>query len=216
MRADGDASWPILRWRPPIAYRMVSSAPVGGGAGDRRWWLNAMVSAQYFHPDPQAHLAEMAAHARLFGLGVGMLTAADVRRRMWAADETACAVATVGLGVPIWAAASDRQIAAETHGRVGTINILVVVNRPVSDAALVNLVVTATEAKTQALLHNGCAATGTSSDAIAVAAPIGAVDDEGRYGGPRSTVGISAARCVAAAVGAGTRDWLRWAQSRRM
>jgi adenosylcobinamide hydrolase len=89
---------------------------------------------------------------------------------------------------------------------VGTINVLAVVPAALSDGALVNAVVTATEAKAQALAEAGVRATGTASDAICVACPVGEGDP---FGGPRSIWGSRLARAVRAAVAAGTADWQR-------
>jgi adenosylcobinamide amidohydrolase len=65
------------------------------------------------------------------------------------ADEGVHAAATVGLRVPTWAAApagtADRELAP--IWRPGTINIIVALPVPLSDAAYVNAVITATEAK---------------------------------------------------------------------
>ena len=72
---------------------------------------------------------------------------------------------------------------------------------PLGDAALVNAVVTATEAKTQALGEGGVPGTGTASDAIVVCCPTGSTE---RYGGPRSLWGARLARAVHRAVAAGT------------
>lgn len=58
-----------------------------------------------------------------------------------------------------------------------------------SDAALVNLVVTATEAKAQALAEAGVAGTGTSSAAVRVACPDGPVPDP--FGGPPLGLGFA-------------------------
>ena len=87
----------------------------------------------------------------------------------------------------------------------GTINIVVAVPVELSDAALVNAVVTATEAKTQALLEAGFPCTGTASDAICVAAAAGGTPEV--FGGPRSTWGARIARTVHAAVRAGALDY---------
>ncbi|MFN0280724.1 MAG: adenosylcobinamide amidohydrolase [Kineosporiaceae bacterium] len=215
-REEGGARWPVLVWAPGPGWRMVSTAVVGGGIGPRAWWLNAKVSMDYHHPDPAAHVRQIAVSVGAGpgaggGAGVGMLTAADVTRWMWAEDGGVSVVATVGLGLPVWAAADDAVVRLET----GTINILVRVPAPLSDAALVNAVVTATEAKTQALLEAAVPGTGTSSDAVCVACASpgdAAVLDGGRgveeYGGPRSPWGLRIARAVHAAVAAGTADWL--------
>ncbi|MFC4059645.1 adenosylcobinamide amidohydrolase [Planomonospora corallina] len=87
----------------------------------------------------------------------------------------------------------------------GTINIVVTVPVALSDAALVNAVMTVTEAKTQALVEEGFACTGTASDAVCVVAP--AEGPEEPFGGPRSVWGARVARAVHRAVRQGARDW---------
>ncbi|GAT66603.1 adenosylcobinamide amidohydrolase [Planomonospora sphaerica] len=196
-----------LLWRPGPGWRAISSAMVGGGIGPVEWVLNAQVPGGYARMDPVDHLREMAPA----GPGVGMLTAAAVDRFTRAADGGAEAVATVGLRVPTWAAAPEGVPDPELAPlyRPGTINIIVAVPVPVSDAALVNLVMTVTEAKTQALVEEGFGCTGTASDAVCVAAPeAGPGDAPGElFGGPRSVWGARAARAVHRAVRQGARDW---------
>ena len=103
--------------------------------------------------------------------------------------------ATVGLGHPTWAAAPD---VASPVSLVGTINLVVVLPEALSDAALVNAVATATEAKSQALWEAGVDGTGTATDAVCVACPQdGAVH---AFGGPRSVWGARVARAVHASV----------------
>lgn len=208
-RAEEGRGWPVLVWAPGPGWRAVSTALVGGGLGPCAWWLDAQVDKEYFHPDPVAHAREIAAGLGLApDAGVAMLTAADVRRWTSADDEGVVAAATVGLGLPVLAAVPADVAARETAEPVGTINLLVVVPSPLSDAALVNAVVTATEAKVQALAEAGVEATGTSSDAVCIACPelVGGQPDP--YGGPRSLWGARVARAVHAAVAAGTADWL--------
>ncbi|HEX2705657.1 MAG TPA: adenosylcobinamide amidohydrolase [Candidatus Lustribacter sp.] len=213
-RAESGTPWPVLSWSPPQQWRAIASTVVGGGIGPLAWWVNAMVAKDYHRSDPDAHVHEIAA---ALGLpvdrpGVGMLTAADVRAATTARDGGVAVCATVGLGWPVWAAAQEDTIAREHDVREppppGTINILVTVPVPLSGAALVNAVATATEAKTQALLETGFQASGTSSDAICIACP---VPDPARtlelYGGPRSLWGARVARAVHAAVCSGARAW---------
>jgi adenosylcobinamide hydrolase len=209
-RTEGGRAWPALLWAPGPGWRTVSTAMDGGGLGPRQWWLNAQVDRVYDHADPAAHVREIAAGLGLTGAGVGMVTAADVRCWTRADDHGVVAAATVGLGLPVFAAAPDHEIAAETVPRgPGTINVLVVVPAPLSDAALVNAVITATEAKTQALGETGVPGTGTSSDALCIACPVGTGGAYEPYGGPRSTWGARVARAVHTAVGEGTRLWLQ-------
>lgn len=124
-----------------------------------------------------------------------MLTAADVRAVSCFTDSGVEVSATVGLGHPTWAAAPD-----VTHpvSLVGTINLVVQLPERLSDAALINAVATATEAKTQALLESGVQGTGTPTDAVCIVCPeLGAPH---AFGGPRSIWGARLARAVHAAV----------------
>ena len=233
-----------LLWRFGPGWRMISSAMLGGGIGPREWVLNAQVAAGYSRMDPVEHMDALGPG----GPGVGMMTAAVVERYVTAADGGAEAVATVGLGVPTWAAAPEgvpdpglpaapaapepaSASAQEPVGpaasgparepvgtgdagmpatggrapRPGTINILVAVPVAFSDPALVNAVMTVTEAKTQALLEAGFPCTGTASDAVCVAAREDGPAEE--FGGPRSVWGARIARAVHRAVLDGARDW---------
>ena len=191
---------PALVWRFPRPLRCVSSGVLGGGLGERSWVVNAEVHEQY-HLDPGPHLARTAAALSLRGPGTGLLTAAPVRAFTTGEDGGVSCVATVGLSVPTWAAAPDGAFSP----RPGTINIVVRVPVALSDAALVNTVVTATEAKTQALADAGVPGTGTASDAVVVLCEPGGGEPYGGepYGGPRSTWGARLARAVHAAVAAG-------------
>ncbi|WP_424534862.1 adenosylcobinamide amidohydrolase [Sphaerisporangium viridialbum] len=91
----------------------------------------------------------------------------------------------------------------------GTINIIVAVPVAMSDAALVNTVMTVTEAKSQALAEAGYACTGTASDAVCVA--VRAEGPEELFGGPRSTWGSRIARAVHHSVLNGAHAWARYA-----
>jgi adenosylcobinamide amidohydrolase len=127
------------------------------------------------------------------------MTAADVRSYGRAHDGGVESVATAGMGVRGWAA-SPAEGAGGQPGP-GTINIVAALPVALSDAALVNAVATATEAKVQALLEAGYDCSGTPTDAVCVAArrPGGA---EGlvSFAGPRSVWGARLARAVHGAV----------------
>ncbi|MGW4049760.1 adenosylcobinamide amidohydrolase [Streptomyces sp. NPDC004779] len=190
-----------LLWRPGPGWRAVSSAVLGGGIGPRAWVMNVQVAHGYTRTDPEAHLADLARRAGLHGPGVGLMTAAEVDRRGTAADGGVGAVATAGIDVRGWAAAPGPAVPAPQAP--GTINIVVTVPAPLTDAALVNAVATATEAKVQALLDAGHDCSGTPTDAVCVLArePGTAVPTE-PFAGPRSLWGARLARAVHAAVGA--------------
>jgi adenosylcobinamide hydrolase len=200
-RHEGGRAFPVLVWRAPAPMRMVASSPHGGGIGVRRWVLNAQVPMSYGRRDPDHHLRGLGVSLGLPGRGVGMLTAADVRAVSSVVDAGVEAFATVGLGHPTWAAAPD---AAGPISLVGTINLVVVLPERLSDAALVNAVATATEAKAQALFEAGIPGTGTATDAVCVVCP-----DDGpphAFGGPRSAWGARVARAVHASVAGGLRS----------
>ncbi|MFF3020478.1 adenosylcobinamide amidohydrolase, partial [Streptomyces sp. NPDC057939] len=130
-RVEDGQALPMLLWVPGRGRRMISSAPPGGGIGERRWVLNAQVAHV---PGPRP---------------------------------------------------------------AGTINIIVSVPVAFSDAALVNAVATATEAKVQALRDAGADASGTPTDAVCVAAlrPSDGHPVE-PFAGPRSVWGARPARAV--------------------
>src|ERR1700735_5330240 len=198
-RREGDSELDTLVYRFAQPQRAISSAPSGGGVGLRHWAVNAEVPARYEREDLGAHVAEIAGTFGLQGEGVGMLTAAAVSRRQRASREGVDVEATVGLTHPTWAA-SDSDDQTPT---AGTINIVVFVPVSLSDSALVNAVMTVTEAKAQALLDASISATGTPSDAVAVFCPVGDVREE--FCGPRSLWGSRVARVIHEAVLDGAR-----------
>jgi adenosylcobinamide hydrolase len=210
--------------------RCLSSAVLGGGLRIATHWLNLQVERGYPRLDPDVHLAE---EAILRGLDaaevIGMLTAADVDAVESHQSGAAHTRATVGISHPLAAAGRLPRRVVQARpvggveragpearagrmgrlGRVGTINLLVVVDAPLSDAALVGAIQTATEAKAQALAdagvtaanHHG-AATGTATDSICIAALPGATEP---FAGPVTPVGAAIATSVHAAVLAGAR-----------
>lgn len=189
-----------LIWRFPTPLRAIASAPHGGGIGVRRWVVNAQVPMSHGRRDPDRHLQGLAVSLGLPGRGVGMLTAADVRRQLVACDGGVEVGATVGLGHPTLAAAPDE---AGPMAQVGTINLVAVLPERLADAALVNAVATATEAKSQALWELGLPATGTATDALCILCPVDGPSHA--FGGPRSTWGARLARAVYRAVTDGGR-----------
>ncbi len=91
----------------------------------------------------------------------------------------------------------------------GTINVAVQVDKPLADAALVELVSVIAQARTVAVsemdhvLPTGLS-TGTGADCIAVAAPAG----DAPFAGMHTAVGEAAGRAAYQAVHAGARDWM--------
>ena len=196
-RSEAGRQLSVLVWRFDHPLRVAASAPHGGGLATRRWILNAQVPPSYARRDADHHLRKLAVSLGLPGHGVGMLTAADVRSFVTTGDDGVEVVATVGLGEPEWAAVAPRTERVPVR-LAGTINVVAVLPDRLSDAALVNAIATATEAKAQALFELGIAGTGTATDAVCIATPA-----DGRaeaFGGPRSRWGSRLARAVRDAV----------------
>ncbi len=179
---------------------MLSSAPVGGGITTASWLLNIGVPADYSRTDLSDHAAEVARAVGLSSDGVALLTAADVRMAQRTEVEGVWVDATVGISKPTWAVGVGGK---DTPWKPGTINIVIESPVALCDAAAVNAVITATEAKSQALFEAGVPGTGTASDAIVIvweprasssSAPL--VD----FAGPRSFWGSAIAQAVHRAV----------------
>jgi adenosylcobinamide hydrolase len=200
---DGTAL-PVLVWRFSSPMLAISSAPVGGGIGTRSWVVNAQVPRDYERTDLSAHVREIATANGCAGDGVGMLTAATVDGVSSASEAGFEAWATVGLRLVTWAADTNDRAFEWTPG---TINVVAHLPVRCTDAALVNAVMTATEAKTQALFERQVPGTGTASDAVCIVCPASGAAEP--FAGPRSDVGATLARVVHAAVAGGIRGGQR-------
>lgn len=186
-----------VRAREPLA--VVSSAVVGAELEKARDFLILRVPRDYAGTDPAEDLRQAAARLGLTGPFLGFMTAVPVDApRIAVAGRNGLRVlvlATVGLGNLCAAGLSP-----PAPRPVGTINLLILVNACMSRGAMVNAVMTATEAKALALSARGLRtvegwpASGTSTDAIAVAC-----EAEGAplpYAGPVTTVGWLIGRSV--------------------
>lgn len=181
--------------RSETDLRTLNSSPWGGGFGNHSNVMNRQVDKLYNEADP---LREMDEFIHREGLQpsetAGMLTAAMVkdvgyRTLTWTSEGAkdsnsffeqgehvegclhVCAWVTVGLGNK--ARAGAVQPAASLYP--GTINTILVIDGQLTDAAMVNAVITATEAKAAALQDlgieaDGRPATGTTTDAVLIAA----------------------------------------------
>jgi iron complex transport system ATP-binding protein len=190
---------------------VVSSAVVGGGFTRARAILNVHVPKNFACADAEQTVGIAARRLGVPEPWVGLLTGAWTERAEIAAASAdgvrALVVATVGLSNPSAAGLTPRA-----EPLPATINTIVVVDADPEPAALVNLIATLTEVKTDVLrahgvrCHDGPVATGTSSDAIAVAATGRGV--RCRYGGPLTELGWTAASAARRALDDGVRRWL--------
>lgn len=193
--ADGEA----LHVRSLEPRAVVSSAVVGAEQNVVRDFIVLRVPRDYAGTDPAGDLHRAAVPLGLTGPFVGFMTAAPVDAPRIAVAERdgirVLVLATVGLGNLCAAGLSP-----PAPRPVGTINLLILVNACLTRGAMVNSVMTATEAKALALSARGLRtvegwpASGTSTDAIAVAC-----EAEGAplpYAGPVTTVGWLIGRSV--------------------
>lgn len=161
-------------------FHTVSSSLFGGGCQQKKYLVNAQVPHGYSSADPWRDLEQ-----RVHDLGLpieetaGMMTAADVDQVVEgvAFGDQFCLRTYVTAGVGNAARAGVRRKTYPGY-IAGTINIIVAIDGRLTEAALINAVITITEAKTAALQDSGIVirdgsertATGTTTDAVIVAA----------------------------------------------
>lgn len=156
--------------------RCVSSGIHGGGLHNLHHVFNFKVSKQYDCRDPKQDLEN-----RITRMGVesddvtALMTAAMLEDAGWveAAGSSWNLFVCVTAGFSNAARVSAKPL---TQYRPGTINIIVMVDGCLTDEALVESVITATEAKAAALQDlgirclDGRIATGTTTDAVVIGA----------------------------------------------
>jgi iron complex transport system ATP-binding protein len=182
---------------------VLSSAVVGGGMGRVRYLLNRHVHRDYHCLDPVADLVAFARSQGISEAFVGQMTAVSLQQAravtLRAESLTVATVVTAGLSN-----ATTPGLSAPVTPGPGTINMILLIDACLTPAAMVNAVITATEVKTHVLMARGVrtpeghAATGTSTDAIAVAST-----GSGRplaYAGPVTLLGWLIGRCVRTAL----------------
>ena len=176
----------------------------------QRFELGPDVDARAVMRDTLEHLGVPSA--------IGLLTARDVRRyeeaRAARGDIWARCVATVGFGNAL--TVGDPPSPPTT----GTINLLCQVSTPLAEEALLEACALAAEARTAAVLEarvpsgvSGRPATGTGTDCIVVAAPIGTGDVTsfaGKHTACGSAVGAAVYEAVARAVGTWLEENEAW------
>lgn len=194
--------------------KVLSSAVLGGERQWARFIINHTVQKDYSSDKPTEDLARLAEKMNLGKDVLGLMTAVDVRRTVMSFNAkqsvAVAAFCTAGVGNPC--SAGNFATANEGVAAPGTINIVVLIDGNLTQAAMVNTVITATEAKTMALfqanirLPNGAMATGTTTDAIVIACT-----GKGkllRYAGSATDLGFLVGRTVYQAVAQGISDYL--------
>ncbi len=216
-RVERFGPWLVVRF--PSAHAVASWAIAGGGLGEASAVAWRQVSEHELRPpvDPARWLRGQLREVGLTG-AVGLLTSRDLDAWVEAHAEAgrvhAHCVATVGLGNALRVGDPPGPFA-----RIGTINVLCSVDKPLRTEALVEAIAIATEAKTAAVLEQrvasrrtGLRATGTGTDCVVIASPRGRRCAP--YAGKHTEVGAAIGAAVRDAVDQGARAWkARWGQS---
>ncbi len=194
----------------PDEYRVLSWAPLGGGLSTARTLLNHQVRTDDTPAETPAVFLQQLAHrlgavSPVVGLMTGVLMERLVRTAVQRHSLTLECFATVGLSNAL--SVGDSATYEEAPG---TINLIVVLNQALTDAALVEAVAVATEAKTRALCEaqvkstvSNALATGTGTDCVAIACPRGTPAYQ--YCGKHTLLGEVLGQSVYAAVVEGVR-----------
>ncbi len=208
-----DRPWLAARLCRPM--RILSWAPFGGGwrTGDLVLWREVRNADL---PEGFDALSWLAGQVPDRG-AVAMLTSRDIgtweHERAVAEDVRAECVVTLGLSN---AEAVGRRLPAAGPEH-GTINLLVATDVALDEAAQLEALSVAVEARTAAVMDLGLAlatgrATGTGTDCVALACPPGTLPHAGLHTAAGEAVGAAVRRAVARA---GAR-WLREQVARRV
>lgn len=177
----------------------ITSSITGGGILPTRYILNMHVDKNYNCVSPAADLTSFAQGRGINEPFHGFMTAVNLNKTkcvtLHEQDVIVTAFVTAGVSNAVSAGNS-----APASFIPGTINIILLADANLTPAALVNAVITATEAKTASLRDkniltaNGLSATGTSTDAICIACTGRGQPTD--YAGPATLVGWLMARVV--------------------
>lgn len=194
--------------------RWLSTAWDGGHVGGEAAY-NVTVPTGFERTDLDAYREQRLSEAG-FPVGPTLLTGVAMAHARVATSGCVTVLATAGLSNPAVLPVGADGVAAEGHdtdgtgerddtapSRPGTVNLLVGVDRALSDGALATLLATVVEAKT-ATLCSVADVPGTTSDAVVVG-----TDPDGEpaeFAGSATEVGAAARACVRDAVVASLRS----------
>ncbi len=199
----------VVTAREPLT--VLSSAFVRGGLTAAHAIVNLHVPRNLREDQADDLLPRFTVRRAIPRPWVGLLTAAWTERAEIAhvSERGVSAIAMVTVGLSNRVAAGTTPVAAWAPA---TINAIVVVDGAAEPAALVNAAMTVTEVKTALLAaadvrcDDGNVASGTSTDAVVVAATGRGAPH--RFGGPISDFGWVVARAARAALDPGIRRWM--------
>ncbi len=210
VRATIDAGAVHVTGEQPLA--VLGSALVGGGRRQSRHILNMHVDDVPPEARPEELLAAFAAARGVGEPFVGLMTAAATEHArvvsLSRGGVTVAAVVSVGLSntcsAGVTPPAHVPRDVPPAPAAPGTINVILVIDAELEQSAMVNAVITATEAKTMTLLEwdvrtpQGEPASGTSTDSVVVACT--GRGSRQAYAGPATVTGWLIARTVRDAI----------------
>ncbi|SDH09379.1 iron complex transport system ATP-binding protein [Alteribacillus persepolensis] len=201
----------------PFHWKTFSSAVVGAGFGWHRYFVNRHVDKDYACDQPKQ---EYTAYLKKIGLDIddtaAMMTAARLDDgafvRMAGDNHDVFVYATAGTSNAVDVSKSYEYYSM--NHTAGTINLWIFVAHRLSEAAYAQIMMTATEAKTKALMDyriydpkTKTLATGTSTDSVLVAAL--SEGEEIEYGGTITPVGKTIGKAVYDAVSRTLNHYLK-------
>lgn len=161
-----------------------------GGWKKVRYAFNHTVDDDFLHSKPNEYLRRV---AKRYGLRsyFGLLTSVPMDKLSITGEKDVTAFVTAGVQNP--------------NEEIGTINIIAVFECRLSRGAMLNAIITATEAKTKALIEAGYSFTGTNTDAVVVLCT--QRGKHHRYAGPASEAGRILFKAVSSAVKRSLAKW---------
>jgi adenosylcobinamide hydrolase len=211
-------------------YRVVSSAPRGGGIIRARSILNHQVPANPMKPghhvmkkwcNPARFLGRLAVKIKAVSPVVGLMTAVPMKQLVIDREQSGTILVECFCTVGVTNAVRAGEQVVPKRGRsqsdrAGTINIILVTNATLAVPAMIGAVQVATESKTATLIRNkvrstterSCLATGTGTDAVALATSLEGhyrIQYSGTHTEMGSMIGRLVARCVQKGLDGATR-----------
>jgi adenosylcobinamide hydrolase len=193
----------VVTLRLAAPWQVLSSAVLFGGRRHIRSLIHLQVSLSYACDRPERDLRKAARELALEGPTIGLMTAVDLREsQLFAAragEAELRALITVGLR-------NAARPGEPAQAGPGTINVILLCAQRLSEPAAIELAMLASEAKAAAMVESGLrtrsgrAASGTSTDAIAILWRRSA-GREFRHGGSATEIGSVVGRIVTDAIG---------------
>lgn len=180
-------------------FLSLGSCILGGGLSKVRSIMNHTIDKknQLILQNPKGYLKRIVRDKGILNPAAAMMTAVDIKKSATVTLDYVTAIITAGITNP--STAGDLYGKADAP-KVGTINVVVLINENLTHEALVNSFMTATEAKSAALWDldvrsrfSGDIATGTTSDSMIIAC-VGEGDT--KYAGSATELGMLIGRCT--------------------